>query len=137
MEKGTDNRKGPKTDKFDLQVFSVLSAGGAQSIWSAKQLAASVHASEERVRRAIKRLRQRYQANDKAVPSYVYLTASGYTLKETDDSAVYEATFRYRMAVGVLANGAHVFDRANSCSAFADLKARYKPKTLKILKVFK
>ena len=116
------------------EVYKYVAQGGS---WPTYKLAKAVDLPEDAVRRIVSSLRRRYRAGHKEVKLCIYTGKAGYTVEEKGDVIMYEASFRYKLGMGVLVNGMHVFARCQKVcsSSFKNLKLQYTKKKADLSKI--
>jgi hypothetical protein len=116
------------------EVYKYIAQGG---FWPTSKISKVVALPDDAVRRIVSRLRKKHKAGSKEIGKYIYLARAGYTIEERADVVMHEASFRYKLGMGVLVNGMHVFMRARTvcASSFRNLKLQYTKKKDDLTKV--
>jgi len=122
------------SDVKDL--LDIMQDGG---VYTVDQLSDELNRTKERVRRIVKRARDKFNDGNKSVDYWVYSTRGGYTIEEKPEHAMHETRMRMRMGMGVILNGAHVFRTAKRIAArdFGAFQIEHKPKMLTMGRLIK
>jgi len=132
-------KKEQKRFSYASDVKNLLDIMQDGAIHSAEELADELNRTKDRVRLVVKKARQKFNNGDLDVDCWIYSTRGGYTIDEKPEHVMHEARMRYRMGIGVILNGAHVFSTAKRIAIkdFGTLQIELKPKMLSMGKLIK
>lgn len=126
----TKKAKEVKHSDIETDIFEILEDEGG--VHSVVDIADRLNRTPGQVRRAVRRLRRRFNELDEKITQWIFTTKGGYTMDEKPEHALYESRLRLSMGTGVILNGMYAIKTSKrlALSEFNKMMVVYRPKML-------